>query len=1098
MRTTSMRAGVAGVALVLAGAGATATATAAAGPSFEERVAAQRAIEQVYWSHRIWPEHNPGPKPDLDTVLPEEALRTRVRRSLQLSAALEAEWGREITAERLQAEVRRMVARTRSPRMLRELFRALGDDPLLVAETLARSILVERWAAEAYAYDANLHAATRQAAEAAVAAGLPAGSGAEEQEVRWAWSEAGIEDRIARAGSLIEHADRFEAYTLLSRNGEEIVARVASWPKQPFDTWWDGQHHRFGYEISAGEPAGGYVLPRVIDAACSVESWAPTLADRPARRFFHATVWTGAEMIVWGGHNGWAPEDTGARYDPATDTWAPMTLSAATPSKRHRASAVWTGTEMLVWGGWTGQAATSSGARYNPASDTWTEMSTGTGTPAARERATAVWTGTEMIVWGGYDSSTNTHFNTGGRYNPGTDSWTATSTGAGVPTARRDHTAVWTNNVMVVWGGYNGTAAVNTGSRYNPSTNTWTATAAGPAARHTHSAVWTGSVMIVWGGYNGTTALNTGSRYNPTTNTWAATSTAAGVPPGAFEHTAVWTGSVMIVWGGNNGSASVAGGGRYNPTTNAWAAISSTGSPLARQAHGAVWTSSEMIVWGGYYGDVLHAHDTGARYDPVADTWVATAFGTTPEARTQHTAIWTGSEMIVWGGENVFPAALSTGGRYDPATDSWTTVPSAGAPSARTHHSAVWTGTQMIVWGGAPGAPWVDTGGRFDPTTSTWTPMAVPTGVVSARSDHTAVWTGTEMIVWGGAANLSSPFYTNTGGRYAPSSDTWTATSTGPDVATPRTFHRAVWTGAEMIVWGGYDGSAPLASGGRYSPAANGWLPLATAGAPAARYAHSAVWTGTRMIVWGGNPDTGSGLASGGSYDPQGDAWQATPSTGAPAGRFDHTAVWTGSEMIVWGGIEGAGLLGSGGRYSPAGDTWTPTPSEDAPEWRRYHSAVWTGTQMIVWGGTGSEVFGAVNHGGLYDVGTDGQACDDGNPCTGADTCSGLTCQGQPLVVPSEVTGLAWGADGETLSWNPAAAAGPGTVHDLLRGEVLPVGSGTESCIAPGTAGAQATEASVPAPGAAFWYLVRGRNTCGSGTYGQASSGDPRLSSACP
>jgi hypothetical protein len=45
---------------------------------------------------------------------------------------------------------------------------------------------------------------------------------------------------------------------------------------------------------------------------------------------------------------------------------------------------------------------------------------------------------------------------------------------------------------------------------------------------------------------------------------------------------------------------------------------------------------------------------------------------------------------------------LNTGGRYDPATDSWAATPFTGAsvPSGRWYHTAVWTGTEMIVWGG--------------------------------------------------------------------------------------------------------------------------------------------------------------------------------------------------------------------------------------------------------------------------------------------------------------------------------------------------------------------------------------------------------------
>jgi hypothetical protein len=52
------------------------------------------------------------------------------------------------------------------------------------------------------------------------------------------------------------------------------------------------------------------------------------------------------------------------------------------------------------------------------------------------------------------------------------------------------------------------------------------------------------------------------------------------------------------------------------------------------------------------------------------------------------------------------------------------------------------------------------------------------------------------MIVWGGSG------LGNTGGRYDPIQDTWRATSTGANVPESRSYHSAVWTGTEMIVWG--------------------------------------------------------------------------------------------------------------------------------------------------------------------------------------------------------------------------------------------------------------------------------------------------------
>jgi hypothetical protein len=108
-----------------------------------------------------------------------------------------------------------------------------------------------------------------------------------------------------------------------------------------------------------------------------------------------------------------------------------------------------------------------------------------------------------------------------------------------------------------------------------------------------------------------------------------------------------------------------------------------------------------MIVWGGQ--DYLVPLDSGGRYDPVDDSWSETSTGVgVPRERTSATAIWTGKEMIVWGGEVLMTGIfLDTGGRYDPLTDSWTeTSTAAGVPTRRRDHAAIWTGTRMLVWGG--------------------------------------------------------------------------------------------------------------------------------------------------------------------------------------------------------------------------------------------------------------------------------------------------------------------------------------------------------------------------------------------------------------
>src|SRR5260370_5568886 len=105
------------------------------------------------------------------------------------------------------------------------------------------------------------------------------------------------------------------------------------------------------------------------------------------------------------------------------------------------------------------------------------------------------------------------------------------------------------------------------------------------------------------------------------------------------------------------------------------------------------------------------------------------------------------------------------------------------------------------------------------------------------------------MIVWGGSGHAT---LTNSGGRYAPATDSWVATGI-QGALSERAHHTSVWTGSEMIVWGGADGLGSFASGGRYAPATDSWLPTSMSKAPAARTLHTAIWTGTEMVVWGGS-----------------------------------------------------------------------------------------------------------------------------------------------------------------------------------------------------------------------------------------------------
>ena len=519
---------------------ATVSHPAAAGLTFAERVSYQRAIEEVYWRHRIWPKERSDPKPALDVVMTQTQLENKVASYLGDSQTLEVH-GKPITAEQLQVEMNRMARDTKQSQVLRELFEALGNDPAIIAECLARPILAARLIADFSAQDPTRHVGSTP-------------------------------------------TDALRAISVKTTLGQVV-----------------------------------YTLPQIAEA-CTDDTWTATsTVNAPVGRIDHTAIWTGSEMIVWGGNpspGGTLSLNTGGKYDPATDSWTATSTTNA-PSGRSGHTAVWTGSEMIIWGGYfyDGRAHwLNTGGRYNPGTDSWTATSM-TNAPSGRSGHTAVWTGSEMIVWGGYFYGPgNQPQNTGGRYNPSTDSWTITST-TNAPSARDGHAAVWTGSDMLVWGGGGGRSLLNTGGKYDPGTDSWTATniTNAPTPRSFFTAVWTGNEMIVWGGYDGTNHFNSGARYNPGTNTWTATNITNAPTPRSF-FTAVWTGNEMIVWGGGNGPGfgNVNTGGRYNLSTNTWRATDITNAPTRRSLHSAVWTGSEMIVWGGR--GLTGQSNTGGRY----------------------------------------------------------------------------------------------------------------------------------------------------------------------------------------------------------------------------------------------------------------------------------------------------------------------------------------------------------------------------------------------------------------------------------------------------------------------------------------------------
>lgn len=400
--------------------------------------------------------------------------------------------------------------------------------------------------------------------------------------------------------------------------------------------------------------------------------------------------------------------------------------------------------------------------------------------------------------------------------------------------------------------------------------------------------------------------------------------------------------------------------------------------------------------------------------------WQTTSVSGAPQGRYGHSAIWTGEEVIFWGGYYHLNHFLNNGGRYDPLTDEWTTLTTSGAPTGRLRHSAVWTGQEMIIWGGesSAGGGSTDSGGIYDPDTDSWRAMSL-VDAPAARQQHTAIWTGQEMIVWGGCSAVSCSQIFSDGARYDPETNTWTPIATAPGMIS-RHFHQAIWTGSRMIIWGG----AGISQGMAYDPASNSWLPLSTVNSPTPTYQGSGIWTGTEMIVWGGcaSYSTGSCLThvgSGGRYNPTTDTWLPVATSGAPAARFYHTAVWTGNLMLVWGGEGSTGCFNTGSAYDPVADAWTSMSTGGAPEARGSHQAAWADDVMVIWGGSSPAIGGNATYyqtGGRYRT-TEAPTSTPSATLTPTSTPTLTNTPASPTLVDIPRAGVRPVVDGDLYEW---------------------------------------------------------------------------------
>lgn len=271
-----------------------------------------------------------------------------------------------------------------------------------------------------------------------------------------------------------------------------------------------------------------------------------------------------------------------------------------------------------------------------------------------------------------------------------------------------------------------------------------------------------------------------------------------------------------------------------------------------------------------------------------------------------------------------------------------------------------------------------------------------------------------------------------------------------PAPISARTSPAAVWTGREMVVWGGAelidDAEHPVADGAAFDPASGQWRLIASSPL-SARSSAAVVWTGTEVVVWGGS-NAGQFLGDGAAYDPAKDSWRPI-ADGPLAPAMMPAVVWTGSEMVIVGGLN---LDGQAAAYDPAADSWRrldPAPARPGV----FQPAVWTGRAMLFATEAGTVLAHPVTSGG-WTVTFDGSS----RSTTGGFAPTpppGATPGSSPVMTtaPPATAVPGPGAAGGPPPTVPPSTGAPSAVTDPASGDGSPATAGPPSTIGPGEGG---------------------------------------------
>lgn len=340
-------------------------------------------------------------------------------------------------------------------------------------------------------------------------------------------------------------------------------------------------------------------------------TWSAASAPPLSPRYGSTTVWTGRQLLVWGGvddRKGETDYNNGAAYSPETRTWTAMPASPLSP--RLNAFGVWTGSQALFWGG-QNPSELMDGASYEPASGTWTKLPSGPLRPDHDDVDSIVWTGTQMVVIQSEQAAA---------YDPDAQKW---STVPALPKLSGWEpvglSAIWTGTEVVAWVSIESHVANMTTGRavvyaWTPGHPSWRAL---PASADDHwpggtAAPDAGRVLFLGPGYGCLPGSSCGGPAFEFPGYWfdPSSSTESELPEtfSGGGGPAVWTGSAMIVFGTKEGGSPsglpnvpARDAAAFDPSTGAWTdlapcPITDLGGVTLSELASLTWTGQQLIV----------------------------------------------------------------------------------------------------------------------------------------------------------------------------------------------------------------------------------------------------------------------------------------------------------------------------------------------------------------------------------------------------------------------------------------------------------------------------------------------------------------------